>query len=423
MLTSAVTNILREEANTLKDRADLDPLIDKIKDKAVVMLGEATHGTGDFYQWRAEISKILIREHGFKFIAVEGDWPDAQRVSRYIRFDEGLSARKVLMQNHRWPTWLWANEETANFVEWLKNYETPFYGLDLYSFFESVEAAGNFLKQNYPEYKSLVKSLNECLSVYDSDGVNYARSLVHYPDGCHRGILNMFTELHKLRLQNHNDEEIFDAYQNALVAHGGEEYYRTMLHGDERSWNIRDRHMMKTLTHLLEKHEKGIVWAHNTHIGDYRATDMAKYGMVNLGGLAREQLGDTAVSLVGFGTYQGRVVASYSWDGKELILPLPPAIEGSYEYYFHKVAKEKKSNGLFVLMDKAKKDHPLNESGGHRAVGVVYDPQHQPERQFVKTKLASRYDAFIFIDRTAALHSFDTHFDRRLLPVTYPLGQ
>jgi erythromycin esterase-like protein len=424
LLTPEVTEAIRERSMPLAEPHDLDALVEKIKDKQVVMLGEATHGTSEFYTWRAEISKILIRDHGFRFIAVEGDWPDSERITRYILNNEGENARQVLIQNHRWPTWMWANEETAEAIEWLKGQKVPFYGLDLYSFFESVSAAGSYLRGKHPEFQSSLENLDECLETFNGDGISYAKSLVYKPEGCLEDLAGLLRKLHMLRAeQMEHDSELFGAYQNARVALHAENYYRTMLHGDEKSWNVRDKHMMKTLKSLLEVREKGIVWAHNTHIGDYRATDMALHNLVNIGGLAREQLGADQVALVGFGTYEGKVVASHAWEGKELVLDIPPAWEGSYESHFHEVAVHKDVHTLYVLLDPKHADHPLNQEGGHRAIGVVYNPQRESRSQYVNTRLASRYDAFIFIDRTTALHSFRARPEKTLMPETYPMGQ
>ena len=411
----------------LKRNLDLDPLINAIKDKRVVMLGEASHGTYEYYQIRRVISQRLIQDHGFKFIAVEGDWPDAYRLHRYIQKGEGESARRTLMHNHRWPTWMWANEEIVRLAEWMRGHKAGFYGLDVYSLFESIDEVTHYLRIHAPKLAEEVERQYACFDPYEKDEIAYAKSLIQYPGGCKNAVLYTLKKVLELQLEktNGNGEELFSSQQNAYIIANAEDYYRSMLMGDEQSWNIRDGHMMETLNRLLERggeSAKAIVWAHNTHIGDYRATSMREAGYINIGGLARESYGEDNVALIGFGSDHGEVLAGSAWGAPEEVMPLPPAIPESYEYYFHKVAEKRRLN-QFYLMFKEKTQTPFALTRGHRAVGVVYNPHHERLGNYVQTELSKRYDAFIYIDKTHALKSLHAIPVRGEFPETWPTGQ
>ena len=422
-LDEAIENTMISVSN----EDDLDQLIQAVKDRRVVMLGEASHGTQEFYQVRRIISQRLIREHGFKFIAVEGDWPDAYRLNKYIRTGEGGSAKNVLMRNHRWPTWMWANDEIEKLAEWMRNMGSGFYGLDVYSFFESIDEVVSFVKTKNPEWAKEVQGRYSCLDPFERNEILYARSLLKNPSGCENEILLNLQKLLKIRIKDieHDGEELFSSQQNARIVANAEAYYRSMLFGDASSWNVRDGHMMETLDRLLERAGEGakaIVWAHNTHIGDYRATDMKEAGYVNLGGLARQSYGDENVALVGFGTYEGEVLAGSGWGRPEQIMPLPAAQKESFEYHFHKVATKKNLTQFYLLLEK-NPGSPFAQRFGHRAVGVVFDPQQERRGNYVPTELSNRYDAFVFIDQTSALKSLHTIYVRGEFPETWPTGQ
>lgn len=417
---------------------DFDLLIASVKEARVVMLGEATHGTLEYYRVRAQISQRLIKDHGFKFIAVEGDWPDAYRLHQYIQTGKGGNARSVLMHNHRWPTWMWANEEIVKLAEWMRNTGAGFYGLDVYSLFESIDMVTKYLKKNYPKLAEEIERRYACLASFEGDEIAYAKSLVKYPAGCENEVLLNLQELLKIRLEDmtansrQNSDELFAAKQNAHIIANAEAYYRSMLRADASAWNIRDGHMMETLDRLLENSGEGgkaIVWAHNTHIGDYRATDMKSEGYINLGGLARLSYGNENVALVGFGSYQGKVLAASTWDGPEKIMDLSPAQEESYENYFHKVAVENKTNQFYILLNKGNQDLLVQLSGKqlkhrlkHRAIGVVYNPIQEFRGNYVPTDLTKQYDSFIFIDKTHALKSLYTVYAHGEFPETWPTG-
>lgn len=419
--------LLLKEFKEIRKPQDLDPLIDSIKDKRVVMLGEASHGTEEYYQLRRVITQRLIRDYGFKFVAVEGDWPDAFRVNQFIRHDiGGDSARDILLQNKRWPTWMWANEETVKLVDWMKDRNVGFYGLDVYSLFDSIDRVMEYVRKKHPHMIELVERHYSCFEPFEADEISYARSLLKYPEGCEKEVISTLRNLLHMRVSNNEDiEELFDAQQNGHVIANAEAYYRAMMKSDEGSWNIRDGHMMETLDRLLDRHGEGakaIVWAHNTHIGDYRATDMKEHGYVNIGGLARKLYGEDNVALVGFGSYQGEVLASYSWGAPEQVMPLPPAREGSYESLFHKIAQKGQTNYFYLDMH-GPLEKQLSTVRNHRAVGVVYNAKQEYRSNYVPTELSKRYDYFLFIDRTHALRSLHVAPTPGQFPETWPTGQ
>ncbi len=421
-----IDEAIEKEMVAVKDENDFDRLIQSVKDARVVMLGEASHGTEEFYQIRSYISQRLIKDHGFKFIAVEGDWPDAYRLNNYIQTGKGENAKNILAQNHRWPTWMWANSEIVKLAEWMKTQGAGFYGLDVYSLFESIDEVVKYLKKAEPALAQEVERRYACFNPFEGDEVSYARSLLRYLPGCENEVLLNLKKVLDLRMKDIADQdELFSSEQNARVVANAEAYYRAMLAGDASSWNVRDVHMMDTLDRLLERAGEGakaIVWAHNTHIGDYRATDMKQSGYVNLGGLARQSYGEENVALVGFGTYQGEVLAGSGWGRPERVMALPAAREESYEYLFHKAAEKFNLNKFYLLLED-KTHSPFAKQRGHRAVGVVYDPDQERRGNYVPTELSKRYDAFIFVDQTHALNSLHNLSVRGEIPETWPSGQ
>lgn len=361
----------------LDDAGDLDVLIDRIGAARVVMLGEASHGTHEFYRWRAHLMQRLIAERGFSFVAVEDDWPDCERVDHSVRGRPGApeDPRAALAEFDRWPTWLWANEEVADFCRWLRGHNAVlphedrvgFHGLDVYSLWESLRAILTHLTEH---------------------------RLV--PTSCENEVVDLLVRL--------REKGRFDTRQHAEVVAGAERYYRTMIGGGRESWNVRDRHMADTLDRLLTHYgpeAKGVVWAHNTHVGDARATSMAANGEINIGQLARERHGTDDVVLVGFGCHRGTVVAGQAWGAPERTMPVPPARPGSVEDAMHAAAPER---ALFVF---PAADWPdvLTDELGHRAVGVVYHPERERWGNYVPTVLGDRYDAFLWFEETRALHA------------------
>jgi erythromycin esterase len=425
---------IRKFSRTLKSKNDLAPLFDRIGDARIVMLGEASHGTHEFYTWRSYITTKLIKEKGFNFIAVEGDWPDCYRLNRFIKNyrDAGENSRTVLKEIKRWPTWMWANWEIVELAAWLSEYnkllplyeKIGFYGLDVYSLWESMESILNYLQKVDPNALKTAQEAYWCFEPYRKDeGRSYARASQFVPELCKNEVTDLLKKIQTRILQYDGDfENVFSTEQNALIAVNAEKYYRAMIEGGPHSWNVRDRHMADTLERLLQFHgedSKAIVWEHNTHIGDARATDMAKEGMYNIGELARLRHHEKGVMLVGFGTYAGTVIAGRSWGAKMERLEVPPAKKGSWEYLLHQAAGENK----LLIMDDFMNDAFMENYFGHRAIGVVYNPEYEKYGNYVPSILPLRYDAFVFLKETKALHPLHILPDGHLIPETYPFGE
>ena len=464
-----------ENFHRLERSKDLDILLDRIGDSQFVLLGEASHGTSEFYRWRTEITKRLINEKGFSFIAIEGDWPDCYKVNSYIKGfpDSGKNSYDILHSFNRWPTWMWANKEMVELVEWLKLYNDKqqqhqqeqknksftsnsnkeivgFYGLDLYSLWESMEAILQYLKKVDPNaIKDAIEAYN-CFEPYRKDVENYARATAFVPENCEDEVIEMLTSLrskmdvYSKKDHGNREEEYFNAEQNAITAKSAELYYRTMIKGDVNSWNIRDTHMMDTLERLISFHGEGnskaIIWAHNTHIGDARATDMSKDNMINLGQLVRERKNNNNTVLVGFGTYKGTVIAAKRWGDKMEEMKVPAATDGSWDHILHNLKNDSIASSytndkviIFTRDDDCNIDNKINDNSsnkinndkwrGQRAIGVVYNPQYEKYGNYVPTLLHLRYDTFLFIDETHALHPLHiSTIEDKDFPETFPTG-
>jgi erythromycin esterase len=424
-----VYNALFRTMYNLTDTASLGPLINDIDDSDVVMLGEASHGTHEYYTWRTAISKKLIQEKQFNFIAVEGDWPDCYLINRYVKgyADAGNDIVAVLKRFDRWPTWMWANWETAALAEWLREYNRSlplhekigFYGLDVYSLWDSMKAMMDYLQNEDSNAAQYVKNAIACFEPFNEDAHQYARYSMK--QHCRDEVLALLKEIRmKAQFLDGDREAGFNTEQNALIAVNAERYYRSMLGFDDQSWNIRDRHMMETINRLLAFHgqqSKAIVWAHNTHIGDARATDMAVVGMVNIGQLAREEHGEEKVYLAGFGSYEGSVIAGEEWGAPMQEMEVPEARPNSIEELLH---NEHAADCYLLFNDETNKR--FRDRIDHRAIGVVYDPGRERRGNYVSSLLPRRYDAFIFIDQTKALHPLHLQPHDQKVPETYPFG-
>ncbi|HEY4650036.1 MAG TPA: erythromycin esterase family protein, partial [Pontibacter sp.] len=339
----------------LTKEKDLNKLIEEIGDARIVMLGEASHGTSEYYTWRTAISRRLIEEKGFQFIAVEGDWPECYAVNRFVKGyqNAGSKIADVLQVFRRWPTWMWANWEVAALMEWVRDFNNlratkekiGFYGLDVYSLWESLEQVLKYLEQHDGQAADAARSAINCFEPFQRDPQVYAQATAFVPTDCEEEVIGMLHRILRSPVHTGDLEHDFNTQQNALVAVNAERYYRTMVKGGAASWNVRDSHMMETLDRLLDLHgpnSKAIVWEHNTHIGDARFTDMADDGMFNIGQLAREKYGPEQVKLVGFGSYQGYVIASKSWGAPMQRMEMPPAQKGSWEEILHSISEEDK---------------------------------------------------------------------------------
>jgi erythromycin esterase-like protein len=411
---------------------DLDKLLDRIGDAHYVLLGEASHGTHEYYTWRSQISKRLIMEKGFSFIAVEGDWPDCYRINRYVKgyTDAGANALEVLHNFNRWPTWMWANWEIVALTEWLRKHnqglsygkKIGFYGLDVYSLWESLDAMMNYLKKEDPQAARVVERAIQCFAPYGEEGQEYAMATKYFSESCRDELIQVLQEVRKKSLSyDHDPEASLNTEQNAIVALNAERYYQAMVSFGSESWNIRDTHMAETLDRLVKFHGEGtkaIVWEHNTHIGDARYTDMRRENMVNMGQLAREAYGEKDVVLVGFGSYEGSVIAGDAWDAPMEKMTVPPAKPGSVEALLH----EDGLGDQLLISDNPEVRQRFDKKIGHRAIGVVYHPKRERFGNYVPTLLPSRYDAFIFLDKTQALHPLKIHPSSTQTPETFPFG-
>ncbi|NBE80510.1 erythromycin esterase family protein [Micromonospora rubida] len=408
--------------------SDFDPLLERIRDARIVMIGEATHGTHDYYRLREQLTRRLIAERGFSFVAVEGDWPDCERVHRSVTAaPNGLADPQAALERfERWPTWMWANAEVARFCRWLRawNLEQPaqhragFHGLDVYSLWESMQAIFDYLGEEEPASLEAAQEAYRCFEPYGRRVEEYGAASRFVSARCEEEVIKLLARTREQAASDGPDR--FSAWQNAEVVAGAERYYRAMVAGGPESWNVRDIHMADTLDRLLDFHgpdARGIVWAHNTHVGDARATDMAADGLVNIGQLARERHGADDVVLVGFGGYRGTVVAAPRWGSPAEAMVVPPARPGSVERRLHELLPER------AVLVFGGPDQPgwVTEEQDHRAIGVVYDPTFESWGNYVPTRLGERYDAFVWCDDTTALQPLPALTSFGELE-TYPAG-
>ncbi|HEU0136237.1 MAG TPA: erythromycin esterase family protein [Flavobacterium sp.] len=416
-------------SHPLNDEKDLDALMEQIGDSRIVLLGEASHGTAEYYEWRTMITKRLIAEKGFTVIGVEGEWADSFKVNQFVKGPkkDSLQAIKVLRQYDRWPTWMWGNYEVASLVTWLNDYnqsqpdekKAGFFGLDVYCLWESMDELMPFVQENESLLR-MAKEVKKCFQPYTADPIEYTMAVARASQSCGASTRKLYQAV----LSNTggktatNDVE-FAMQQNALVAMNAENYYRVMASSNGESWNTRDRHMTQTISRLLERHganSKIIVWEHNTHVGDARYTDMGPAGMVNVGQLVREQYGRENVYIVGFGSHKGTVIAANNWGGKVEKMRVPAAKRGSWEDLLHDAGAEDK----ILFSDELRKNPYYMKTFGHRAIGVQYDPGNEAGN-YVPTVIPERYDAFIYIDQTTALHPIQVKVKNEP-PDTYPSG-
>ncbi len=403
---------IRDYAVPFTNPNDLNVVIQEIHQQKFVLLGESSHGTSEFYKIRTELSKRLIKEKGYTFIAVEGDWPACQQVNQYIKgWDrKNPHARDVIQAFNRWPTWMWANEEIIDFIEWLKQYnqsqphdkKVGFYGIGVYSLWESMDEILRYLKKSKsPELEAARKAF-ACFEPFNRQPEKYGVSAAFYNEDCRNEVVKLLTEICLKRNTHYENEESgLNLEVNALITANAENYYRTMMVDDTESWNIRDRHMVEALNRIMaffSNKAKGIVWEHNTHIGDARGTDMADEGMVNVGQILREQEGNEQVYIVGFGTNRGSVIAADRWGDDFKIMITPPGEAGSWEDLMYKAGS---SDKILIFNDKNKE--LFNHLIGHRAVGVVYNPKYEHLGNYVPSRMSKRYDAFIYVTNTHAL--------------------
>ncbi|MGA9837738.1 MAG: erythromycin esterase family protein [Gemmatimonadaceae bacterium] len=420
---------------------DFDPLLARIGDAPVVLIGEASHGTHEFYRIRAEITKRLIAERGFSAVAVEADWPDAYRVNRYVRGggDDG-DATEALSGFVRFPQWMWRNADVLDFVGWLRAFNETrpepdrrvgFYGLDLYSLHASIDAVLQYLRKIDPEAAEVARERYACFDQFGSDPQTYGyATTAGLAPSCEAEVIAQLVELRRSagdyarRDGRLAADDLFFAEQNARLVANAEQYYRAMFGSRVSSWNLRDLHMADTLDSLVAflrprvRVPKIIVWAHNSHLGDARATELGRSGELNLGQLARQRHAHDAV-LVGFSTYAGTVTAATDWDAPAERKIVRPGLRGSYEETFHDTEMPN-----FLLLPsrtedlRAALDHPRLQ----RAIGVIYRPLSERQSHYFHTHLPRQFDAVLHYDRTRAVEPLErtAMWERGEMPETYP---
>lgn len=413
------------------ETANLQPLLQRIGDARVVLLGEASHGTDEFYRMRERISRELITKKGFNFIAIEGDWPDASRIDHYIRHFEYPASEWTAFA--RFPVWMWRNTAVRQFIDWLREYNkhkdlkqrVAFHGLDLYSLFNSIRSILDYLDEIDPPSAVVARERYGCLNPWQKDPATYGRAAISgVYKSCEKEVVQMLKDiLHKHSdYTQHDGERFLDTVQNARLVANAERYYRIMYYGSRASWNLRDSHMFETLQTLLKfygENSKGIVWAHNSHIGDASATEMFTRGEYNIGYLCRQELGCESYN-IGFGTDSGTVAAASDWDGPMEVKQVRPSIEKSYERIFHQVNIP---NFLFALKNpKSSEVHDeLLKSRLERAIGVIYRPETELASHYFHAVLPKQFDEYIWFDKTHAVNPFQTT-ELEALPDTYPFG-
>ena len=412
------------------DSADLEPLLQRIGDARIVLLGESTHGSFEFYRMRARISRDLILRKNFSFIAIEADWPDAARVDHYVRHARHAPSEWTAFA--RFPVWMWRNEEVRSFVDWLRGHNTAagerkvaFHGLDLYSLYNSIRAVLRYLDDVDPSTARVARQRYGCLTPWQSDPASYGHAaLTSTYQTCEREVVAILTDL----LRKHHGyagsdgERFLDAVQNARLVANAERYYRTMYYGSRAAWNLRDSHMFQTLKNLLDFHgpaSKAIVWAHNSHVGDSAATEMHLRGEYNIGHLCRQNFGDGAC-LIGFGTHSGTVAAASNWDSPMEVKTVRPALAGSYERLCHEAGVPR---FVLPLRNPAPADliADLSAPRLERAIGVIYRPETELQSHYFQAVLPHQFDEYVWFDETCAVTPLDSE-EIEGMPETYPFG-
>ena len=418
----------------------VSPIVDAIGEARIVLIGEASHGTDEFYRFRADITSALIEQKGFTLVAVEGDWPDTYRVNRWVRHEsDEADAQAALGDFTRFPRWMWRNEAVEEFISWLRRHNADrsdetrvgFYGLDLYSLHTSIDAVLAYLAKVDPDGARRARHRYACFDHFqkDSEAYGYAAT-VGLSRSCEHEAVSQLSDLRSWAAEYASRDgqvaadDYFCAEQNARLIRNAEEYYRAMFGRRVESWNLRDTHMMETLDELIDwttdRHgsRRVVVWAHNSHLGDARATQMGEWGELNVGQLVRERFGNTAC-LIGFSTHAGTVTAARYWDGPVEERRIQPSLEGSYERLFHDTGL-----GRFVV---DLRDEPLRlalmPSRLQRAIGVIYVPETERASHYFQAHLPRQFDLMIHVDETHALVPLERWSRVESdVPETYPSG-
>ena len=412
------------------ENANIEPLIERVGDARIVLIGEASHGTSEFYRFRSRLTAALIERKGFRFVGIEGDWPDAARIDHYVRHLRYPPSEWTAFA--RFPTWMWRNNETREFVDWLRIHNSniadderiAFHGLDLYSMYSSIREILRYLDDVDPETAAIARQRYGCLTPWQSDPATYGRAaLTGSYRSCEHDVVGMLKELAARHWDyaRHDGERFLDAVQNARLIANAERYYRTMYYGSRSSWNLRDTYMFETLQTLIEHyapHNKAIVWAHNSHVGDASATEMSSRGELNIGHLCRRAYGD-GVHIIGFGTDSGTVAAASEWDGPMQVMEVRPSAAASYERLFHDAGQP----GFALALQGADRDlrTELSRPRLERAIGVIYRPETELASHYFQAVLPQQFDEYVWIDVTRAVDPIKTR-EIAGMPDTYPFG-
>jgi erythromycin esterase-like protein len=441
MRDAAIVEIVHRHAIRVDVETAGQRLLAAIDPRAsLVLIGEATHGTHEFYRIRADLTRALIQHRGFTCVAAEADWPDAYRANRWVRLlGDDQTAEAALSDFTRFPRWMWRNREVVRFLRWLRadnadrsaDTRVGFYGLDLYSLHRSMARVIEYLDKVDPAAATRARNGYACFDVFGDDVqlYGYAASL-NLERSCEDEVIEQLVKLrHRAAEYAARDgriaaDEYFAAEQNARVVCDAEAYYRAMFRGGAVSWNLRDRHMMATLEALLEhaarqgRPPRAIVWAHNSHLGDARATGLATRGELNLGQLVRERFGD-ACCAIGMTTHDGEVTAAHEWEEPAALRAMRPSLPGSYEHLFH-------DSGLGAFMLRLSTSELAGALAGprlERAIGVLYRPETERPSHYFSARLPEQFDLLVHVDRTRALEPLEKWVRHEVdLPETYPTG-
>jgi erythromycin esterase-like protein len=433
------TQPIIDAAHKVSSSSDYDDLIDRVGLASFVLIGEASHGTHEFYDTRAELTRRLIIEKGFRIIALEADWPDTLRVNRYVAGQStDRDARQALADFRRFPSWMWRNTVMLDFVEWLRSWNLKnkseadragIFGMDLYSLHASIEAVLDYLDKVDPEAAKRARQRYSCFEFFGDDPQTYGYATTRgQAESCEKEVVSQLVDLRRkyAELMSRDGQmarnEFFYAEQNAQLVANAERYYRSMFRGRDESWNLRDQHMTETLERL-HKHfgsPRIVVWAHNSHLGDARATDMSERGEMNVGQLMRERHGNDVYS-IGFSTYSGRVTAASDWGQPAERKHVRPALAGSYEALFHDTDTPR---FWLDLHEQEAAIAVLDAQRLQRAIGVIYRPETERWSHYFHARLPKQFDACIHLDKTRALEPLErtSEWDRGELPETFPEG-
>lgn len=426
----SVPDLIAEAAEDLPplDDPEFGAMFDRFGDKRVVLLGEASHGTSEFYRARAAITRRLVERHGFTLVAVEADWPDAALLNRYVRHKPQPADAPAPFQ--RFPTWMWRNTDVAAFIDWQRGHNEAipedrkigFYGLDLYNMSGSIAAVLDYLDRVDPEAGRIARERYGCLTPWQDEPATYGRAAMRSDyEACEEAVVNQCRELLERSLAQGGDD-LLDAQQSARLIAAAEKYYRVMYYGGAETWNLRDRHMFDTLRHLLDAggpDSKAVVWAHNSHIGDARHTDMGRVREeLNVGQLCRERYGKEA-ALIGLGTHSGEVACASDWGGAMEVKQVMPSLPDSIERLCHDSGKSS-----FILdFDRAEPAaEALRHARQERYIGVIYLPETERVSHYMDSALSRQFDAYVWFDRTSAVTPLGDETASNSVPDTFPFG-